>query len=111
MPFVIYDLLARTINYGSLLLAATLTSPVLNARAKSDVLVMKNGDHITCEIVNLTRGQLQIKTDYALGTITLDWDSVAHVQSDQAFVVEDVRGVRQSGSIKTLPEPTTELVI
>lgn len=54
---------------------------------------------------------LHIKTAYTLGTITLNWERVSHIQSTQSFVVEDLHGVRQSGSIKTTPGSSTELLI
>ena len=39
------------------------------ARPKTDVVVLDNGDRITCEIKKLQRGKLTISTD-ASGTIS-----------------------------------------
>jgi hypothetical protein len=111
VQFVRKDLQVRTLLYAHLLLVATVTTPALLARAKTDLVVMKNGDKITCEIVKLTRRQLQIKTSYAIGTITLNWDAVAHVESKQAFLVEDVHGINHSGAIKTTAPSVDQLVV
>jgi hypothetical protein len=41
---------------------------------KTDVVELRNGDRITCEIRKLERGKLTVKTD-GLGTIAVEWDS------------------------------------
>jgi hypothetical protein len=41
------------------------------ARTKTDVVVMKNGDRITCEIKSLEHGQLVIKPSYANATLAI----------------------------------------
>jgi hypothetical protein len=33
----------------------------LNARPKTDIVTMKNGDRYTCQIVSLSQGQLKVK--------------------------------------------------
>ena len=43
----------------------------LFAREKSDVLVMRNGDHLTCEIKRLSADVLYIGLGYALGTVSI----------------------------------------
>jgi hypothetical protein len=40
----------------------------LHAREKSDVIVMKNGDKITCEVKGLASDTLYISVDYILNT-------------------------------------------
>ena len=56
-------------------LLATILVPSAHAtrRLKTDVVYMKNGDKITCEIRSLKQGQLTIKQDYANSTVVLDW--------------------------------------
>ena len=39
------------------------------ARTKTDVVVMKNGDRYTCEIVSLSQGQLKVKTVNTTGAV------------------------------------------
>jgi putative salt-induced outer membrane protein YdiY len=75
-------------------------SPVC-ARSKTDILHMKNGDKITCEIKNMEHGQLSIKTDYTKGTLTINWEKVERIESEQLFVLETERGKYYSGEIRT----------
>jgi hypothetical protein len=51
--------------------AALLAISSLQAREKSDIVVMKNGDKITCEIKSLSSDTLYINVDYMLGTLFL----------------------------------------
>jgi hypothetical protein len=59
----------------------------LFARENTDVIVMKNGDHLTCEIKGLSAGVLSVKLKYAQGTIGLEWAQVAHLESNQLFLI------------------------
>ena len=87
-----------------LLLLLAMTAPALFARPKTDVLVMENGDRITCEIKVLENGQLKIKTDYTIGTIPVNWTKVARIESKQFFRVEMNTGVFHTGVIELLPD-------
>lgn len=40
---------------------------------RHDVIIMKNGDHMTREVKKLENGVLYIQTDYLSGSIGLDW--------------------------------------
>ncbi len=64
------------------------------AREKTDVLVMKNGDRITCQVKNLEAGVLKVDLDYVDGTISIDWLKVARLESKFPFLV-----LLQDGSI------------
>jgi len=93
-------------NLQAIVLTITLlfTLPLF-ARAKSDVVVMKNGDHITCEIRGLSAGVLSIKLSYAEGTIGLQWSEVAHLESSQLFLLQTERGTVYTGKLMTAAEP------
>jgi hypothetical protein len=79
-------------------LAIGLSSQALaSSRLKTDLVYMKNGDKITCEIRSLEQAQLTIKQDYASSTVVLDWSKVDHIQTNQPFVVMDVKGDATSG--------------
>jgi putative salt-induced outer membrane protein YdiY len=67
--------------------------------AKTDVVVMLNGDRITCELKYLQRGKLEVKTD-GLGTIDVEWNRVRSVASLGLFEVEDLRGRLYFGSLQ-----------
>ncbi len=71
-----------------------------STRKKVDVIHMKNGDRITCEIKKLEYGQLTVKAPYASDTFTLNWAEVEKVDSPQSFVVETQSGVYYTGTIR-----------
>jgi hypothetical protein len=73
----------------------------LLAREKNDVIVMKNGDRITCEIKGLTSDTLYIKVDYILGTSSVEWIKVDHVESKQLFIVKTQDGIVHTGTLST----------
>lgn len=80
-----------------------------DSREKTDVIYMRNGDKITCEIRSLEKGQLTVKPDYTDSTIVIDWEKVDHIQSSQQFVVSDPQGILNIGSLAG--EPKTGAVI
>jgi putative salt-induced outer membrane protein YdiY len=81
-------------------LAACLALPAL-ARPKTDVLVMKNGDRITCQVKNLEAGVLKVDLDYVDGSISIDWLKVARLESNYWFVVQLQDGSVYSGRVIT----------
>ena len=84
-----------------LLLIVSLGAPALFARSKTDVIVMKNGDRLTCEIKGLDADTLYISVDYILSTLSVNWAKVDHVESKQLFIVKTQDGVVYSGSLST----------
>ena len=72
----------------------------LEARPKRDVLYLKNGDRLTCEIKSLDKGQLTVKTDFTSGTIVIDWNQVERIESPQGFQVETQDGDLLVGSLE-----------
>lgn len=74
----------------------------LHARQKSDVIVMKNGDKITCEVKGLASETLYISVDYILSTLSVDWTKVDHIESRQLFVIKTQDGTVYTGTISTL---------
>jgi hypothetical protein len=77
----------------------------LSAHEKSDVLVMRNGDRLTCEIKSLSSDTLSIGLDYASGTVSIDWGKVDHIESKQLFRVKTQDGLVYSGSLSTPATP------
>jgi putative salt-induced outer membrane protein YdiY len=73
------------------------------ARPKTDVVVMKNGDRYTCEIVSLSQGQLKVKTINTTGSVLLDWMKVDRINSAQYFAVELSNGRDLAGVIEKIP--------
>jgi hypothetical protein len=70
-----------------------------SSRQKTDIVYMRNGDKITCEIRSLEQGQLTVKPDYTSNTIVIDWSKVDHVDSSQNFLVTEPNGTIHSGSL------------
>jgi putative salt-induced outer membrane protein YdiY len=89
--------------------AAMFLSAPANARPKSDVIVLVNGDRITGEIIELRYGQLTVKTD-SLGTVYIEWLDVARIESPYNFFVESNANDSYSGGIAVAPE-TGHIVI
>jgi len=72
--------------------------PGLAAAPKTDVVVLVNGDHITCEIKSLEHNRLKVSTDH-MGTVYIEWDKIARVQSDQYLLLERGDGARYYGQL------------
>ncbi len=85
------------------------------AREKTDILVMNNGDRMTCEIKGLDAGVLYVSFDYIDGTIPVDWSKILLLQSKQPFVVRTADGSTYTGTLRTLQtgagRPTKILVV
>jgi hypothetical protein len=77
----------------------------ISAREKSDILVMRNGDRLTCEVKGLNSDTLSISLDYAAGTISINWAKVDHIESKQLFLVKTQNGLVYSGSLSTPASP------
>jgi hypothetical protein len=73
----------------------------LFARDNTDVIVMKNGDRMTCEIKGLSAGVLSVKLSYAQGIISVEWSAVAQLESNQLFFVQTEDGKRYTGKLST----------
>jgi len=80
----------------ALVLLAAATERVL-ARAKTDVIVVRNGDRVTCEIRQLNQGMLKVKTD-DMGTLDIKWEKVIELDSGYYFRVEASTGARFFGT-------------
>ena len=53
------------------------------AREKTDIIELRNGDRVTCEIKNLERGQIKVSTD-SMGTVYIEWKDVVRITSKDA---------------------------
>jgi hypothetical protein len=95
------------------IVAASLAGPAL-ARAKTDVLVMKNGDRITCEVKGLDGGILRAELPYVDGTIAINWLQVARLDSTALFLIQLQDGSTYSGRVitpETLPDAPVKFEI
>jgi hypothetical protein len=87
-------------------LAIFLAAP-LAAREESDVIIMKNGDRVTCEIKGLNADTLYVSVDYILNTLSVDWSKVDHAESKQLFIVKTQNGLVYSGRL-SMPKTVGE---
>ena len=90
----------RAIFLFSLLLVAPLM-----ARESTDVIIMKNGDHLTGEIKGLDSGILYFSLKYILGTSDVQWSEVDHIESKQLFLVKTEDGSVYTGTLSTAETP------
>lgn len=86
---------------AAVLASVLLMTLPLVAREKNDVLVMKNGDRLTCEIKGLDDGVLYVSFDYILGTSSVQWSKVAYLESKQLFIVKTTDGSVYTGTLST----------
>ena len=68
----------------------------LNARAKTDLVILENGDSIHGGIKSLERGILTWKADW-MGTIQVEWIHIQEIRSDFSFVVIPSDGQKSLG--------------
>ena len=85
-------------------LALLFCSPLF-ARESTDVIVMKNGDRMTCEIKALSAGVLSVKLKYVQGAIGVQWSEVARLESNQLFLVRTEDGTVYTGKLSTAAAP------
>jgi hypothetical protein len=81
-----------------------LSSPLF-ARDNTDVIVMKNGDRMTCEIRGLSAGVLSVKLKYVQGTIGVQWSEVARLESTQLFLIRTEGGTVYTGKLSAAGTP------
>lgn len=87
-----------------LLLLFPLFSPEVLASRKTDIATLYNGDRVTGEIKNLGGGLLQMSTD-AMGTVNIEWQEIANLQSEFFYEVRLSDGQRYYGSIRESEVP------
>jgi hypothetical protein len=80
-----------------------------SAAPKTDIVFFNNGDKLTGEVKSLRRGRLSLNTD-ATGTITIEWDKIAGIVSNQDIQVETASGVRYFGHL-TNSEDDSEIIV
>ncbi len=74
-----------------------------SARPKTDIITMLNGDRVQAEILSMDAGLLEAKTDY-MGTVSIQWEDVASIQSDYNFELRTSDGRRLYGLISPVKE-------
>jgi hypothetical protein len=94
----------------ALLLCVLCSATAMGAvRAKTDIVTLQNGDRITCRILYLKFGLLQVNSAHT-GSIAIEWPSVRSIQSNYSFRVEKFGGQHFAGMISTDPDGQNLLV-
>jgi hypothetical protein len=93
-----------TAGWLSVLLMVISAVMPAQARAKTDVIRLKNGDRITGEIKYLMRGMLAVKTD-SMSTVEIKWPDVESITSEHLFTVQDTKGQLFVGSLQAAADP------
>lgn len=91
-------------------LAATSLPASVHARAKTDLVFLENGDRLTGEIKELSRGILKLSTD-AISTVSIEWADVDSVNSVYQFRVEDSDARKLFGAIFMRRDGVFEVVL
>jgi hypothetical protein len=84
---------------GILLISAAIVLIAAGAfgRAKTDIVILNNGDHLTGEIKQLDRGKLTLNTD-AMSKAYIEWADVDSLSSQYYFEIEDEDGYKYYGT-------------
>lgn len=83
---------------GAVVLLLSIAPAGAIAREKTDVIAFVNGDRLTGEILSLEYGRLTVKTD-SMGTVGIEWPSVASVTSRFPYLVERLDGGKYYGTL------------
>ena len=83
---------------GAALAAVLFTSPLL-----ADQIIMNNGDRVTGSIIKKDAANLTIKSAY-FGTITLPWNQIQELKSDQPLTVVLPANKTAQGTLIATPE-------
>lgn len=95
---------------AALLACALLCAPAYAYdRDKSDVVILRNGNTLSGDIVSMEYGTLTLSTDQ-MGKIRIEWPAVRSVSSKYAFAVERTGGAKFYGTLATSPDGTALLV-
>jgi uncharacterized protein DUF481 len=93
----------RTRSVAGFLALCALLVPAAASAGKTDIVILRNGDRLTGEISALRRGLLEFKTD-TMGTVQIEWEEVARVESRLLYEVDLESGARHFGSLPAAPE-------
>ena len=89
------------LNFATFALILLIAVP-LAARDKDDILIMKNGDRMTCEVKGLSGGVLYVSFDYILSTQSVQWSKVAKLESQHLYIVKTESGLVYTGKLSTV---------
>jgi hypothetical protein len=77
--------------------------------ARTDAVILRNGDHITGEVIQMRQGKLQVKTDDA-GTLSIEWEKIASISTADQYDVMMRDGTRRLGFFRPGVLPNAQIV-
>ena len=90
-------------------LVLLLAAPAPALAARTDAIVLRNGDRFTGEVIQMRQGKLEVKTDDA-GTLSIEWDKVASITTADQYDVTLRDGSRRFGRFRPALLPNAEVV-
>ena len=96
--------LVSTLALGVLLSAS---APAVAAR--TDIIVLRNGDRLTGEVIELRQGKLKVKTD-DMSTVSIEWDKITGVTTAERYDVTMRDGTRLFGRLAAGPARAVHVV-
>jgi hypothetical protein len=82
--------------------ALVLLAPSTVLAARTDAIVLRNGDRFTGEVVQMRQGKLQVKTDDA-GTLSIEWDKIASISTADFYDITLQDGSHLFGRFRPAP--------
>src|SRR4030095_4251993 len=86
-----------------------LAGPAAAFAARTDAIILRNGDHLTGEVIEMRQGKLKAKTDDA-GTISIEWDKIASLSTADQYDVTMRDGSHRLGRFRPGILPNAQLV-
>src|SRR5210317_1261604 len=83
--------------------AVIILLPAAAYAAKTDVVLLVNGNTITGEIKSLEFGALRYSTD-SMGTVSVDWEDIVSITTKQTLQLEVSDGNRYFGRLDSADE-------
>ena len=93
--------LGKLCRINAIILLSLLCS--MTAFAKDDVVVLKNGDRLTGEIIGMQSGELKFFSDYMVESVRLDWARVERLESKSTYMILLVDGKILTNVLRLLP--------
>ena len=103
--------LKTRVNPRLLLTVISVTFCFTQVKGQTDSLIMKNGHVLVGEIKSMTKGVIQVETDYSDSDFKIEWDQVSQVYSDQFYLITLSDGTRLNASMNTDSTNTESMVL
>jgi len=96
-------------GFSLIVLASFLSAKTIVAQNAGDVVVLKNGDRLTGEIMGMQSGELKFLAPYMAETARLDWTQVERLESKSTFMVFLSDGKLFTNVLRVLPTNSSDV--